>query len=175
MYHVGSRGNFGCPLFQSDGEYELFLELYAKYSAKFRWQTLAWCLLWNHYHFLVELTEGGLSEGMKRINHSFSRRMNTLYGRTGSGHLVRHGFDARRIDTDAYLVEVNLYIDLNPVEADQCQMPEQWRWSGCAATLGLAKPRPFHNVEAQLEHFGSSVVRAQAAYRRLLASEPVAA
>lgn len=171
IYHIGSRGNFGMPLFQSDGEHELFLELYAKYSAKFRWRTLAWCLLWNHYHFLVELTEGGLSEGMKRINHSFARRLNAAYGRTGKGHLVRHGFDARHVETEDYLHGASRYIDLNPVESGHCRLPQQWRWSGCAATLGLAKARPFHDVGAQLEHFGRSTTRARAAYRRLLAAE----
>lgn len=170
IYHVGSRGNFGRPLFQNDGEHELFLELYTKYSAKFRWRTLAWCLLWNHYHFLVELVDGGLSEGMKRINHSFSRRLNAAYGRTGEGHLVRHGFDARHVATEAHLYEVMPYIDLNPVEARRCRFPQDWRWSGCAATLGLARARPFHDVRAQLEHFGSSATRARASYRRVLAS-----
>lgn len=169
-YHVGSRGNFGERLFRSDGEHELFLELYGRYSAKFAWRTLAWCLLWNHYHFLVELTDGGLSEGMRRINHGYSRRMNAAYGRTGKGHLVRHSFDAKPVQTDAYLQQLSLYIDLNPVEADRCDAPEDWRWSGCAATLGLVKARPFHDIDAQLEHFGTSALRAQARYRRLLAS-----
>lgn len=157
------------PLFQNHGEHELFLELYTRYSAEFRWRTLGWCLLWNHYHFLVDLTDGGLSEGMKRINHGFSRRLNAAYGRTGQGHLVRHGFDAPHVDTEAYLHEVIRYIDLNPVVAGQCHVPQDWRWSGCSATLGLAKPRPFHDVDAQLGLLGSSQMRARATYRQLLA------
>jgi REP element-mobilizing transposase RayT len=175
IYHVGSRGSFGEPLFRTVGEHELFLELYEKYSTKFGWRTLAWCLLFNHYHFLVELTKGGLSEGMQRINHGFSRRINTVYKRTGKGHLVRHGFDARIVETEEYFLEVNAYIDLNPVEAERCEAPEEWEWSGCAATLGLATPRPFHDLGAQLAHFGSSAVCAQRSYRALLGSETTAA
>jgi putative transposase len=175
IYHVGSRGNFGRPLFLSPGEHELFLELYEKYSAKFRWRTLAWCLLFNHYHFLIELTDGGLSEGMRRINHAFSRRTNAAHGRTGQGHLVRHGFDARHVQTEQYFLEASLYIDLNPVGAQRCLRPETWRWSGCAATLGLVRPRRFHEVQVQLTHFGSTSRTARQAYRALLESEAVAA
>jgi putative transposase len=170
IYHVGSRGNFGEPLFRTPGEHELFLELYERYSAKFGLRTLAWCLLWNHHHFLVQLTDGGLSEAMQLIHHGFSRRMNAVYGRTGKGHLVRHSFFAELVQTDAYFRQVNRYIDLNPVEAGRCIAPEDWPWSGCAATLGLAKPRTFHDVRAQLGQFGASPLRAQTKYRRLLAS-----
>ncbi len=170
IYHVGSRGSFGEPLFRSRGEHELFLELYTRYSAKFGWRTLAWCLLWNHYHFLIELTEGGLSTGMQRINHSFSRRMNAAYGRTGKGHLVRHSFDARHVQTETHFQQLNSYIDLNPVDARRCRAPEDWPWSGCAATLGLVEARPFHDVSAQLQHFGLSGIPARAKYRRFLGS-----
>src|SRR4051794_4576349 len=89
-YHVSTRGNFGQPLYQAWNEHELYLELYEKYAKKFDWTTLGWVLLWNHHHFLIKLKSGGLSEGMRAINHGFARRMNAVYGRTGKGHLVRH-------------------------------------------------------------------------------------
>lgn len=172
IYHVGTRGNFGEPLFQSNGEHELYLELYAKFASKQGWTTLAWTLLFNHHHFLIRLRDGGLSEGMQSINHGFSRRMNAVYGRTGKGHLVRHGFFARRIADDRDFIATSLYIDRNAVEARRCVRPEDWRWSGCAATLGLARPRPFHDVRAQLALLSSRTDRARVRYARLLDAEP---
>ena len=93
-YHVTSQGNFGRPLFETPQAHELYLALYGRTAAKFGWITVAWTLLWNHHHFLIKLTDGGLSEGMRVINHSFSRRVNAMTGRTGRGHLFKHGFYA---------------------------------------------------------------------------------
>jgi REP element-mobilizing transposase RayT len=171
-YHVSTRGNFGEPIFRSPGECELYLELYAKYAAKFEWTTLAWALIWNHHHFLIKLTDDGLSEGMRRINHCFSRRMNAAYGRTGKGHLVRHSFFADEITSNRQLLAVLRYIEQNAVEAKLCLHPEDWEWCGYAATIGLARPRLFHDVQALLRFLGGSPATAREAYARLVA-DPV--
>jgi putative transposase len=167
-YHVSTRGNFGEALYTTYGEHELYLDLYQRAAVKHGWLTLDWALLLNHPHFLVKLTRGGLSEGMRSVNHGFSRRMNAKYGRTGAGHMFRHAFFAKAVTTDEYLRIVCRYIDMNAVEAGRCSRPEQWPWSGCAATLGLAKPRPFHDVAAQLAFFGSTLSEARARYRQFV-------
>jgi len=167
-YHVSTRGNFGQPLFQSPGEHELYLDLFARYAEKFAWKTLAWTLLWNHHHFLIKLSDDGLSEGMRRINHGFSRRINAAYDRTGKGHLVRHSFFAAEIDTDQYLLAALRYIELNAVEAGLCERPEDWPWSGYAATMGMAKPRPFHTTAATLRLFGRRPEESRHSYARLV-------
>src|SRR5437899_11522443 len=74
-YHAGSRGSYGRALFQSPGEHELFLELYERSARKYGWLTLAWTLVHNHHHFVIKLTDGGLSEGWREIHGSFSRRI----------------------------------------------------------------------------------------------------
>ena len=172
-YHVSTRGNFGQPLFQSLEEHQLYLDLYARYSRQFDWRTLAWSLLWNHHHFLIELTNGGLTEGMRAINHGFSRRVNAMYGRTGQGHLVRHCFYAGAIESDWHFANVCRYIDLNAVAAQQCRRPQDWPWCGYAATMGHVRPRAFHDVSAQLAHFGARPACARRAYRRLVTEAPV--
>jgi len=168
-YHVSTRGNFGEPLFQSPGECELYLELYTKYAEKFEWTTLAWALIWNHHHFLIKLSDDGLSEGMRRINHCFSRRMNAAAGRTGKGHLVRHSFFADEITSNRQLLAVLRYIELNAVEAKLCLHPEDWEWCSYGATIGRARRRRFHDVHATLRFFDPSPVAARAAYARLVA------
>ena len=167
-YHVSTSGNFGQPLFQSPGEHELYLELFTRYAKKFGWSTLAWTLIWNHHHFLIKLSDDGLSEGMRRINHGFSRRINASYGRTGKGHLVRHSFFAAEIASDEYLFAACRYIELNAVEANLCRRPEDWIWCGYAATMGMAKPRPFHDTGAILRMFDRRPEEARNKYARLV-------
>jgi putative transposase len=167
-YHVSSRGNFGQPLFETHDEHELYLALYGRTAAKLGWITLAWTLLWNHHHFLIKLTDGGLSEGMRIINTSFSRRINAMNGRTGAGHLVRHSFYAGLLEHEAHLLATCRYIDLNAVAARPQQTLERWPWSGYRAAVGLEHPRPFHHVSSLLELFGPTPNAARQSYRRFV-------
>ena len=166
-YHVSSRGNFGEALFETAEQHELYLTLYSRTAAKLGWITLAWTLLWNHHHFLIKLTNGGLSEGMRVINHGFARRLNAATGRTGAGHLVRHGFHAGLLETESHLLSTCRYIDLNAVRALAVQL-EDWPWSGYRAAVGLEHPRPFHQVPKLLELFGPSPNVARRTYRRFV-------
>jgi hypothetical protein len=55
--------------------------------------------MWNHHHFLVRLTEGGLSSGMRALHSNYSRRLNVIDGETNMGHLVRQASSPmRRLD-----------------------------------------------------------------------------
>jgi REP element-mobilizing transposase RayT len=164
IYHVSSRGSYGQPLFRTPDQYELFLMLYARAAKKYDWKTLEWVLMLNHHHFLIELTEGGLSQGMREVHGSFSRRIHAIYGLTGQGHLVRHGFFARQLKSDGEVLVAARYVDLNATGATG-ERPERAAWSGYAATIGLAHPRPFHQPSELLKLVSAKPSNAQAAYR----------
>jgi REP element-mobilizing transposase RayT len=166
-YHVGSRGCYGRALFRTPDEHELFLMLYARASTKYGWKTLAWTLLYNHHHFVVRLTTGGLSDGMREVHSAYSRRINALDGQTGKGHLVRHAFFARElVDTPDVLLTCR-YVDLNESEAKGIA-PEASRWSGYRATVGLEPPRTFHQPDELLRLVSRNKSRARAGYQRFV-------
>jgi putative transposase len=167
-YHVGSRGNLGRPLFENESHHELYLRAYARVALKYEWTTLDWCLLWNHTHFLVRLRDYGLSRGLRELNCWFARRLNLINGQTGQGHVFRHRFNAVHLASDGHLLEVCRYIPLNPPRADQCPRPEDWRWSGYRATLGIEHPRPFHSVAELLRLFGDTPGVARRRYREFV-------
>jgi putative transposase len=165
FYHLTSRGNLGEPLFEEPDHHELYLRRYARVSFKYGWTTLDWCLLWNHTHFLVRLGDKGLSDGMRELNTWFARRLNLIHGNTGKGHVFKHRFTAKHIDSEAYLFEVCRYIPLNPQRAGQCTRPDEWRWGGFRATVGLEYPRPFHSPGELLRIFGPRPSVARGRYR----------
>lgn len=172
-YHVSTRANYGEPIFAADEHCALYLRLFGKSAEEFGWLVLDWCVIWNHHHFLIQLTNGGLSEGMRKANHGYSRRMNAMRGQTNRGHLVRHSFHADKITTEAHLFATCHYIAFNPVAAGRCERPEDWRWSGCRATLGLAHPQPFHAVRDLLALYGRTPTAGRIAYRDHLRSPVV--
>jgi REP element-mobilizing transposase RayT len=166
-YHVGSRGTYGRTLFRTRGEHELFLELYARSAEKYGWHTLAWTLMKNHHHFVVELTRGGLSEGMRELHGGYARRIHAAYGQTRKGHLFRHAFFARHLVDDEAVIGACAYVDLNPSQNRLRAAPRRGDWCSYAATLGLDQRRPFHRPERLLRLLGSDITRSRAAYREL--------
>ena len=72
---------------------------------------IAFCLLDNHFHLLLEETqEGGISKFMQRLGTSMSYRYNLKYDERGS--LFQGSFRSRTIDRDNYLRYVIAYIQL---------------------------------------------------------------
>lgn len=170
-YHVGSRGSYGIPMFADAVEHETFLRMYERVAGKYRWRTAAWALMKNHYHFVITLTNGGLSDGMRELNGGFSRWRNEIYGLTRMGHLVRHSFFRRQIKSTDDFVSTCVYVDLNPSAQRSSPAPHSSDWCSQAATLGLAYPRDFHTPAILLQVIDPRPDTARARYRELLQTE----
>ncbi|MGN6796925.1 MAG: transposase [Gaiellaceae bacterium] len=170
-YHVGSRGCYGRTLFETIGEHECFLRMYTRVARKYRWATLAWALMKNHHHFVIRLTDGGLSEGMRELHGGYSRWIHELYGQTRKGHLFRHAFFARPIEDVVDLIGTCAYVDLNPAIHRPSAAPEPADWCGFGATIGSCHPRRFHTPSLLLELFSGVPAEAQRQYRAHVAQE----
>jgi hypothetical protein len=77
---------------------------------------LAYCLMDNHFHLLVqEKVEGGISKFMQRLCTSMSLHFNTKYKEKGT--LFQGAYKARTVDSDEYLQYLVAYIQVkNPFE-----------------------------------------------------------
>ena len=75
---------------------------------------LAWCLMPNHFHLLVkEITDGGISTFMHRLQVSHALYFNTKHKR--SGPLFSGKFKAVHMSRDEQFTHVSRYIHLNPL------------------------------------------------------------
>ncbi len=89
---------------------------------------LSYCLMPNHYHFLLqEIEEGGITEFMHKLDTSYTKYFNMNTHR--SGRLFEYTFKAKTVETDDVLVHISRYIHLNPVIATLVEKPEEWKWS----------------------------------------------
>ena len=74
---------------------------------------LAFCLMPNHFHFLLRQTEEkGISTFLSNFQNSYTRYFNTKNERDGS--LFLDQFKAVLIETDEQFIHVSRYIHLNP-------------------------------------------------------------
>jgi hypothetical protein len=107
---------------------------------------------------------------MQELNSWFARRLNLIHEQTGKGHAFRHRFSAEHAEDEAHLLEVCRYIPLNPLRAGQCERPDEWRWGGYRANIGLEYPRPFHSPGQLLRVFGGKPEAARRRYREWVAA-----
>ena len=73
---------------------------------------IAYCLNPNHFHFILEqVSDGGISEFMKRLGGGYTWYFNNKYKRGGS--LFQGVFKSIHIDSNEYLLHVSAYVNLN--------------------------------------------------------------
>lgn len=108
---------------------------------RFDASALAWCLMGNHYHFVIQTRLANLSLLMRHINGVFTQRFNQHHHKVG--HLFQGRFKAVLVDRDSYLLEVCRYVELNPVRAGLATDPADWPWNSYAALTGQAPCPPW--------------------------------
>ena len=93
-----------------------------------RYRLLAWCLMPNHVHAIVELLDSHSLGNIVRSWKSFTaHRANALLGRTGSFWHADY-FD-RYMRHEDHLAQTIEYVEQNPVKAGLVRDSRDWRWS----------------------------------------------
>jgi REP-associated tyrosine transposase len=165
-FHVGTRGNNKQAIYLDGVDRYWFLEMFGKTTLRYEWSIYAYCLMTNHYHAVLCIPEGGLSEGMCELNGGFARWSNMRHGRCD--HLFGKRFSSREITTDEYLLEACRYVVLNPVRAGLVKHPEEWTWSSYRACVGLDFPSKWFSPTPVLRLFSTDPQKAMEQYRRFV-------
>jgi putative transposase len=165
-----NRGNRKQPIFLSDADWLLFLEITKKIASRRHWSIHGYCLMQNHYHLLVETPEPDLSAGMQAINSEYAQWFNRGYGFVG--HVFQGRFNAVLVESDWHLLELARYLAMNPVRAGLCLTPSEWRWSSFCDAMGGRGPSSLCAAKI-LRFFGDDEDRAREAFQRFVEDAPV--
>jgi REP element-mobilizing transposase RayT len=103
------------------------------------WRCLAFCLMNNHVHLLLEAPEGRLSNGVHDLHGPYAQYFNKRHDRVG--HLFQGRFGAVSVQSDAQIQSTARYLARNPVTAGLVREPRDWAWSSYAVAIGGAGPR----------------------------------
>jgi putative transposase len=149
FFHITSRGNRRRTIFLDDLDHEVFLRQLKRSVVRFKWKCISYCLMGNHYHLLLQLTDANLSPGMRDVNGIYAQSFNARHEDVGS--LFQPRFRGQLVQDEDYLRAAARYIALNPVRAGLTRRPEDWRWSSYAALQADDEPdfidtRPLLNV-----------------------------
>jgi putative transposase len=139
IYHIYNQGNNKERIFFQERNYDYFLSLVEKFILSYS-DILAYCLMPNHFHFLVHCNEnsivkmkqGGneitqLSNGFRKLQISFAHAINKQENRTGS--LFRQNAKAKLIADENYATTCFHYIHQNPLKANLVPNLEEWKYS----------------------------------------------
>ena len=148
-YHIYNRGNNHEIIFREEKNYDYFLKRYNFYLSDYL-KTLAYCLMPNHFHFVIKIKKAqneetfevpgtsnvlynnprklsDIEKAFKNFFISYSKSMNEAYNRTGS--LFQAKYKKKEITSKEYLTQVFQYIHLNPVKSGLCKKCEEWKYS----------------------------------------------
>jgi len=155
FYHIYNRGINGEALFREERNYHHFLKLWAKYIEPIA-ETYAYCLLNNHFHFLVRIkeTETGpisnlrfveigpvlaVSRQFNNLFIAYAKAVNKAYDRTGG--LFESPFKRKLVDSDRYFSALVVYIHQNPQRHGFVNDFRDWPYSSYHAVLSSQATR----------------------------------
>lgn len=170
-YHVMSRGNRKGVIFEDEADRRRFVALLGETVDRYRLLCHSYCLMGNHYHAVVEVSDSNLSGAMHWLNGVFAQYSNRRHQRTG--HLLQGRFKSLLVGDDIYLRAANTYVVLNPVRAGLVADPSEWRWSSYRATAGMEDPPDWLDVSWIRWVFGGRTLRdAQQHFREFVSAAP---
>lgn len=133
-FHVMNRGVRRLQLCGDDDEYELLLTSFAKAWPRAPVDIFAYCLMPNHFHFVLRpAADGQLAEFMRLGTLRHSRSWHWRRGSVGSGHVYQGRYRAFPIQTERYFLTVCRYVESNALRASLVSRAEEWPWSSFAA------------------------------------------
>jgi REP element-mobilizing transposase RayT len=134
-YHIYNRAVDGAVLFFNPGNYEHCLRLVKRYQDKYGVSVIAYCLMPNHYHFLLrQETDVPLSRFINVLFNAYVQAVNRQQGRKGT--LFEGRFKHVWVDQEEYLIHLCRYIHLNPLKASLVPRLEDWPYSNYLEWLG---------------------------------------
>ena len=159
VYHVLSRAIGSERLFLTANNYEFFLQKYKQYIPSVA-DTFAFCLLPNHFHFLIQIKpfeeleqyfkqkKKGKSIDLNQIPdlimecfsnllNSYTKSFNKVYQRKGS--LFIDYLRRVEIKMDSQFGSTIFYIHKNPVHHGYCDSISSWRWSSYNKIIGKSE------------------------------------
>lgn len=145
-YHIYNRGNNGEDIFIEKQNYAYFLGLVKKHILPVA-NILCYCLLKNHFHFLVKtksIADKKITQAFSNFFNAYAKAINKKYKRNGS--LFQYKFKRIKIENEDYLRKLIVYINLNPVHHKFCNDYKNYRYSsfkGLVSTKSTLLERTF--------------------------------
>lgn len=152
-YHIYNRGCNKDHIFYEEKNYRFLLKKINKYYIECNISIIAYCLMPNHYHFLLRQdSDIPISKFVQSIFNSYTKAINKMYNRSGT--LFENKYKSIHVSKENYLLHLCRYIHRNPLEAKLVNNLSDWKYSNYPEWIGIRKGKLFDR-EFMIERFGS--------------------
>jgi len=151
IYHIILRSVNQHIIFEEDSDYQKFLFIISDCKIKYNIDIYAYCLMDNHIHLILSSPPQELPSFFRSFGAKFVLWYNKKYMRTG--HLFQERFHSEAIESHNYFLNALHYVHNNPVRANICRFPSDYRYSSYNAYFG--ENNPLVNVSFACEIVGS--------------------
>lgn len=165
IYHVTQRAPGKEMLFLEENDCLMFLSFLKDWVKKFNIELFSFCIMPNHFHFLLGTNEPNLSKAMHSLGTSYGMRFNIKYQR--KGHVFCGVYRALRCLDDMHFIGSSIYIHLNPQKARIVKDALDYRWSS-AGIYADSRIKSFVNSKVILEMISDDSRKASFLYRDML-------
>jgi len=162
IHHVIQRGVERRTTFVDDADRLDYLRRLDEILPEERVRCLAWVLMSNHVHLVLQTGDRPLAHAMHRIGTGYSLHFNRRHERVG--HLVQNRFRSRPARDDADAMGLIRYVHRNPLRAqlvDSLDQLARYPWCGYGALLGIQPAPHFHDANAARAFFGDTLDEAR--------------
>jgi putative transposase len=134
-YHFYNRGAHQVSIFHEDDNYLFVLRKMEEYCCSLALTPIAYCLMPNHYHFLIR-QDGGNRAGLlpQRVFNSYSKAYNKRYEHSGT--LFEGNYRVILVENEAHLLHLCRYIHANPVRHGLAADLAEWPYSNYLEWIG---------------------------------------
>ena len=134
-YHFYNRGAHAVSIFRETDNYLYVLRKMKRYVREFSLAPIAYCLLPNHYHFLVRQDgEPRASLLPQRLFNAYVKAYNKRYEHSGT--LFEGAYKVRPVVEQAHLLHLCRYIHANPVLHGIVDHVADWPYSNYLEWVG---------------------------------------
>jgi putative transposase len=133
VYHVLNRANGRLRLFKKEDDFLAFEKVLVEAHERMPVPILGWCLMSNHWHFILEPTDDGqVTAFMRWLTLTHAQRWKHAHAAVGHGHLYQGRFKSFPIEADAHLLTALRYVERNPVRSGLVGAAQDWRWGSAS-------------------------------------------
>ena len=141
VYHVLNRAVGRMRLFRDDHDFEAFRRVMIEAHRRHPLRILAYCVLSNHWHFVVwPRADGQVTDYFRWLAHTHAMRWRVAHQTVGYGHLYQGRFKSFPVQSDEHLLTVARYVERNALAAGIVDRAEKWPYGSLYARLQAADP-----------------------------------
>lgn len=144
FYHVYNRAVEKRIIFYTEYDYEYFLNKVILFKERTNVKIIAYCVLPNHWHFLLKLTSQvdlqAISKFISLLSNSYTKYFNL--NKDHAGRIFQGPFKSKLVRDDDYLRVLINYINLNPLKHKITNKAGDWPYTSHHNYFGKKK----HNL-----------------------------